>query len=93
MSAPNWKPGHPTANGIYWLSVSPENREPVHWEDQKLPSVWIVLVTDGFCQAITAGMKSYPLSEVPSCDAIMKHAEAEFRLPADPWAERVHVGK
>jgi hypothetical protein len=46
MSAPNWKPGHPTANGIYWLSVSPENREPVHWEDQKLPSVWIVLVTD-----------------------------------------------
>lgn len=24
---------------------------------------------------------------------VMKHAEAEFRLPADPWKERVHVGK
>jgi len=90
---PNWKPGHPTEDGVYWISVAPKHREPTHWEQPKSPSVWLVWVNDGFCQALTQGMKSYPLSAVPPCDAIMKHAEAEFRLPVDPWKERVHVGK
>ena len=90
---PKWEPGHPTEDGVYWLSVTPKHREPTHWDQPKSPPVWLVLVNDGFCQALTKGMKSYPLSDVPPCDAVMKHAEAEFRLPADPWAERVHVGK
>jgi len=90
---PKWKPGHPTEDGVYWLSVAPKHREPTHWEQPKSPSVWLVLVNDGFCQALSRGMKSYPLSDVPPCGDIMKHAGAEFRLPADPWAERVHVGK
>jgi len=90
---PKWKPGHPIEDGLYWISVDPKHREPTHWEQPKTPSVWFVWVNDGFCQALTQGMKSYPLSAVPPCDAIMKHAEAEFRLPVDPWKERVHVGK
>ena len=90
---PKWKPGHPTEDGVYWLSVTPKHREPTHWEQPKTPPVWFVWVNDGFCQALTKGMKSYPLSAVPPCDGIMKHAEAEFRLPVDPWKERVHVGK
>jgi len=84
---PNWKPGHPTEDGVYWISVVP------HWEQPKSPSVWLVWINDGFCQALTKGMKSYPLSVVPPCDAVMKHAEAEFRLPSDPWKERAHGGK
>ena len=93
VMTPKWKPGHPTEDGVYWLSVAPKHREPTHWEQPKSPPVWLVLVNDGFCQALTKGMKSYPLSDVPPCDGVMKYAEAEFLLPADPWAERVHVGK
>lgn len=83
---PPWQPGHPIQDGVFWLSVAPKNREPSHWEEPPLPHAWLVRIKDGHCEAVTPGMKSYSITEVPPCDGIMKHVELGQTIPEDPWA-------
>jgi|JI9StandDraft_2_1071091.scaffolds.fasta_scaffold277903_1 hypothetical protein len=78
----SWKLGHPVTEGVYELSA--KNRNPRPFET--IPAVWLVVIRNGQVEALTPGMRSYPVTtDLAKLDEIKHRLVTPSR---DPWQSR-----
>ena len=80
-----WSETHPTAAGLYWISVPPAMRNPSPWK-QLVPVFQILITPSGDVFDLSNGQTEplYSVASLPSVAGV-KFKSAVGRMPADPF--------